>query len=130
MAATQNIELSKGYNVASAVTKMRFVKAVAGSPETVTAVTAQGERVLGVTMFSVSDSEILRGKGSSVILEGIAILEASGAVPEGSLVTTDVDGRAMVAASGDWIAGTCREAAAADGNQCSVILADNTTTLA
>lgn len=130
MTATQNIELAKGYDAASAITKMRFVKAVAGIPETVEMCDAQGERALGVSMFSVSDSEILRGKGASVILEGIAIVEASEAIVEGALVTTGADGRAENANSGDWIAGTCREAAGADGSQCSVVLADNTSTLA
>lgn len=130
MPATQNIEVAKGYDAGGAMTKMRFVKEVAGSPQVVVQCDTAGERAIGVTMFSVSDSEILRGKGASVILDGIAILEAGGAVPEFALVTTDASGRAVVAVSGNWILGVCREAAAAIGNQCSIVLADGVSTLA
>lgn len=130
MPATQNIEVAKGYDVSGAITKMRFVKEIAGSPQTVAQCDTLGERAVGVSMFSVSDAEILRGKGASVILDGIAILESNGAVPEFSLVTTDAVGRAIVAVSGNWILGVCREASSGTGNQCSIILADGISTLA
>lgn len=123
MPATQNIEAAKGYDLSSALTKKRFVKRVSGTdPLEVEQCDTQGERASGVSMFSVSDSEILRGKGASIIESGIAILEASATVNSGDLVTTDVDGRAMVATTGDVVLGECREPAAAATNECSVRL--------
>lgn len=122
MPATQNIEMSKGYDVSSAITKKRFVKANTADPLEVVMCDSQGESALGVSMFSVSDAEILRGKGASIILDGIAILEASEAIATGAKVTTGADGRAENANSGDWILGECREPAAGSGDECSVIL--------
>lgn len=122
MPATQNIEMAKGYDAASAVTKNRFVKFTTADPLSVEQCNAQGEDACGVTMFTVSDAEILRGKGVSVIHEGIAILEASEAIVTGAKVTTGADGRVENANSGDWILGTCREPASGANAQCSVLL--------
>lgn len=123
MPATQNIELAKGYDTASSLTKNRFVKQVAAAATlTVTQCDTAGEIAIGVTVFNVSDAEIIRGKGASVIEDGIAILEAGAAVVEGAAIMTDNVGRAVTATSGNFILGYCREPASGVGNQCSVRL--------
>lgn len=120
MPATQNVELAKGFDTTSAITKHRFCKLVSGSPQTVEMCDTAGERAYGVSEFSVSDAEILKGKGVTLNLEGLLILEAGEALDEGDLVATDDEGRAVVATSGDWILGTVSEAAGALGNECTV----------
>lgn len=123
MTATQNIERANGYDCTTSITKNRFVKAVAGAAVlTVTQCDTTGEIARGVSMFNVSDSEIIRGKGVSVIEDGIAVMEAGGTLVEGSPVMTDSVGRAVAATSGYFILGYCREPAAASGNACSVEL--------
>jgi hypothetical protein len=122
MPASQNYGLGKGRNAAAAITKKRFVKAVAGTPETVTPVTTLGEMAAGVSLFSVSAAEILKGKGVSVLVEGRAIVEASAAINEGQPVSTAADGRAKVAATGEFILGYCDEAASGATAECSVVL--------
>lgn len=127
MPATQNHGLTKGYDTSSAIVKNRFVKTVSTGTDVDDALEvemcdAQGEKAVGVSVFSVSDSEILRGKGVTVVMSGIAVLEASEAIAAGDPVTTGADGRAENANSGDYILGECREPAGAEGNECSVIL--------
>ncbi len=58
----------------------------------------------------------LMGPGS------VAKIEASAAVALGDLVASGADGQAAVAASGNFIAGVCVEAAGAAGELCSVWL--------
>jgi Uncharacterized conserved protein (DUF2190) len=124
MPATMNIGAAKGKNASGPITKKRFVKldTAATDGETVKQVDTAGELAYGVALFSVSNAEINRGKGCSVITEGRAVMEASEAIPVGSLVGTESDGRARVADSGDYIMGICDEPAAATGNECSVRL--------
>lgn len=123
MPATQNIELAKGYDAGGPLTKNRFVKQVVGTATlTVVQCDTAGEQGIGTSVFNVSDAEILRGKGASVIEEGIAILEAGAAVTEMQAVMTDNVGRAVPATSGNFILGYVREPASALGNQCSVRL--------
>lgn len=124
MPATMNPGAAKGKNTSTPLTRKRFVKldAAATDGETVKACDTGGEIAFGVSLFSVSNAEINRGKGASVITEGRAILEASEAIAVGDLVSTTNDGRAQVANSGDFILGMCDEPAAAAGNECSVHL--------
>lgn len=124
MPATMNPGAAKGKNTSTPLTRKRFVKmdSAATDGETVKAVDTAGEIAYGVSLFSVSAAEINRGKGASVIIEGRAIVEASAAIAVGQLVSTTNDGRAKVAASGDYILGMCDEPAAGAGNECSVHL--------
>jgi hypothetical protein len=105
--ATGNFVLDKGYKVAAGqiVTKFRAVKFSAA--ETVTPVTAIGDRIAGVVQFSVSAAELLKGKGASVRVAGITEAEASGAVAVGAAVGLAADGRVKTAAIGERIVGTC-----------------------
>lgn len=124
MPATMNPGEAKGKNTSTPLTRKRFVKldTTADDGETVRACDTSGEKAYGVSLFSVSNAEINRGKGASVIIEGRAILEAAEAIAVGDLVSTDNVGRAQVANSGDFILGMCDEPAAQAGNECSVHL--------
>lgn len=124
MPATMNIGAAKGKNASGPITKKRFVKldTAAADGETVKMVDTAGELAFGVALFSVSNSEINRGKGCSVITEGRAIVTASAAITIGSLVGAAADGRARIAVSGDYILGLCDEPATAAGYECSVRL--------
>jgi len=106
--ATGNFVLDKGYDVAAAVTKFRFVKYSAA--EQVTPVTAITDNPAGVAQFGVSSSELSgRNKGTDVRLMGISEVEASGAIAVGAMCQLENDGRvsALVAASGKRIVGQC-----------------------
>jgi hypothetical protein len=102
-----NFVLDKGYNAAAALTKFRAVKYSAA--ETVTPVTAIADQIAGFVQFSVSASEITRGKGAVVRTEGITEAEASAAIPVGSLCELVNDGRVRVAtaSSGARVVGKC-----------------------
>jgi predicted RecA/RadA family phage recombinase len=119
-----NIGAAKGKNASGAITKKRFVKldTAATDGESVLMCDTSGELAYGVALFSVSNAEINRGKGCSVVTEGRMILEAAEAIAVGDLVSTDDIGRAQVANSGDFIVGMCDEPATAIGNECSVRL--------
>lgn len=119
-----NIGAAKGKNASGPITKHRFVKldTAAADGETAKQCDTLGELAFGVSLFSVSASEITKGKGVSVITDGRAIVEASAAIPVMSLVSTAADGRAKVAAAGEYIIGICDEPAAGAGNQCTVDL--------
>ena len=124
MPATMNPGAAKGRNASGPITKHRFVKVdtAATDGETVMQCDTAGELAYGASMFSVSASEITKGKGASVIIEGRAILEASEALAVGDKVSTAADGRAAVAAAGDNVLGVIDEPAAGAGDQCSVHL--------
>lgn len=124
MPATQNVVLAKGKNASAAITKKRFVKLDSGATdgETVKMCDTQGEDAYGVALFSVSAAEILKGKGCSVLVDGIAIVEASAALAVGTAVTTGATGKAEAAASADYVIGVVVEPSGADTNECSVLL--------
>lgn len=124
MPATFNPDQAKGKNASTPIIKKRFVKldTAAADGETVKACDTAGELAYGVAMFSVSASEISRGKGASVITEGRAVVEASAALAVGTPVSTTNDGRAKAAASGEYILGKIDEPASGAGNECSVAL--------
>ena len=100
-----NFVLDKGYNAAGALSKYRCVKYTAA--ETVGPTTAITERIAGVTQFSVSAAEILKGKGASVRKSGISEVEAGAAVAVGAACGLLADGRVRTAATGDRVVGTC-----------------------
>jgi predicted RecA/RadA family phage recombinase len=124
MPATMNPGAAKGKNASTPLIRKRFVKldTAATDGETVKACDTNGELAYGVSLFSVSNAEINRGKGASVIIEGRAILEASEAIAVGQLVSTTNDGRAQVATTGEYIIGVCDEPATGAGKECSVHL--------
>lgn len=122
MPASSNFVLAKGKNATAAITKKRFVKVDGTDHEGVKQCDAQGENAIGVSLFSVSAAEILKGKGCSVQMQGIAIVEASAALAEGSLVTTGTAGKAEAAASGDYVLGMVIEPSTADTTECAVLL--------
>jgi hypothetical protein len=127
-APTFNDGLTKGRNASSAISKGRFV--------VIDTTAADGESVLqassptgptppiGVSKFSVSTTEIGKGKGCSVVMDGIALVEAGSALTEGQVVTVDSSGRAVVAVAGNWVCGYVNEPAAGAGSMCSVFLTD------
>lgn len=119
MPATQNVVLAKGYDAAAAITKKRFVK-MSGEQQ-VTQCSVAGELAIGVSQFGVSTTEIARGKGASIIEEGRAIVEAGGTVAVGNKITTDNQGRAVVAVSTNHVMGICEKGATV-GNECTVRL--------
>lgn len=106
--ASGNFVLTKGYNAQNPITKFRAVK-MSGNPEEVTPVTANTDEIHGFAQFGVTAAEILRGKGSTVMLIGVTEAEAVGAIDEGQWVTLEADGRvsALVNASGKTIVGKC-----------------------
>jgi len=124
MPASQNVDMAKGKNASAAITKKRFVKidATDTTGDTVKQCDTAGEKAYGVALFSVSATEITKGKGCSVLTDGRAIVEQGVAgLTVGTLVTTDTSGRAIVAATGNWIMGVIDEMTTAGvGNECSV----------
>lgn len=124
MPASSNFVMGKGKNAGGAITKKRFVKLddSAADGETVIQCDSAGEAAYGVAVYSVSTAEIAKGKGCSVLTDGRAIVEAGSALPVGTLVATDADGKAVGAASGDAIAGMVDEPALLAGDECSVDL--------
>jgi hypothetical protein len=122
MPATGNFVLDKGYDAASALTKKRACKLV--GEELVGPVTAIADIPIGVTQFDVSAAEIAKGKGASVRLQGIAVMECSAAIAAGALVQMAADGRAApyTGASGARILGLCTHGATTSGNEVSVHL--------
>jgi Uncharacterized conserved protein (DUF2190) len=120
MPATQNVVLSKGYDAGGAITKKRFVK-LSGEQQVVQCAVA-GELAIGVSLFSVSAAEILKGKGASVLEMGRAIVEAGAAISVGAKVATDNQGRAVTSAAGNTVLGVCEKGAGAAGSECTVRL--------
>jgi hypothetical protein len=117
---TRNYIQDKGYNAAAALVKFRAVKFSA--PETVTPVTADTDVIAGVVQHDVTAEEITLGKGASICVEGDTLMEATGAITEGALVTVSANGRATSAASGDRVIGTCIEPAGGAGEYARVHL--------
>jgi len=126
MPATFNHGLVKGRNASGPITKKRFVvrDTTATDGETVNqASSATGDSLAGVSIFSVSLAEISHGKGCSVVMSGRAVVTASEALASGDVVTSDADGKAAIAATGDWIGGVVDEPAAGAGDDCSIVIA-------
>lgn len=124
---TFNHGLAKGRNAAAAITKKRFVviDTTAADGETVkqaASATTAGEPLYGVSIFSVSSAEILKGKGASVVLEGRAIVTAAAALVVGARVTSDANGKAVAATTGDWLGGIVDEPAVNADDDCTVRL--------
>jgi len=128
MPATQNVTLAKGKNASAQITRKRFVKldSSASDHETVKQCDTLGEMAFGVALYGVTTAEIAKGKGCSVLIDGIAIVEASEALAEGTKVTTDANGKAKTAATGHHVLGIVVEPSTADATECSVMLTGGT----
>lgn len=128
MPATYNHGLAKGRNAGGAIAKNRFVvqDTTADDGETVIQASSATDTVppIGVSIFGVSTAEIAQGKGVSVVMDGIAVVTAGSALTVGMIVTTDADGKAVEATTGDWICGYVNEPADAEDDVCSVFLSD------
>jgi hypothetical protein len=120
--AFQNVDNAKGYDAAVALTKKRAVKFDGTDTFAVTPVTAATDVWAGVAMFSVSAAEILKGKGASVLVEGIAIMEAHEAISEGDIIAAFTDGTAQIAGSGDRACGVARSSCGSAGDEVAVQL--------
>ena len=87
----------------------------------VTISNSAGESVAGVLQ---NDPE-LQGEAATIINSGISKVVAGAAVAAGALVQTNASGRAITAASADFVAGRALQAATADGEVISVLLGEN-----
>lgn len=119
--ADSNFVLARGFDAAAAITKHRAVKA-GGTDESVTPVTAEGDEVLGVAMYSVTAGEIARGKGASVAMMGIVQMEAAATVAVGDTVAIDGSGCAVQPNSGARNIGMCVGNPGDSGDWISVLL--------
>lgn len=118
-----NFLLDKGFNADAAITKYRAVKLVAtNGSESVTPVTASSDLTIGVAQFGVTDAERAKGKGASVRMAGVTIMELSGNVTRGAEVMAHTDGTARLAATtGNRVIGIALDGGAS-GDQIPVFL--------
>jgi hypothetical protein len=127
MPATFNHGLVKGRNASGPITKKRFVvrdEAVTDG-ETVkqaASATTAAEPLAGVSIFSVSSAEIAHGKGCSVVMTGRAVVTAAAALAVGARVTSDANGKAVAANTGDWLGGIVDEPASGADTDCSIVI--------
>lgn len=120
--ADSQFVISRGFDAAAAIVKFRAVK-LTTAETTVTPVTAKTDVTVGISEFDCSAADILKGKGASVVMMGIAVMEASVAITVGQIVAAETDGRAKVAASTDRIVGLCvGNPAGGAGERISVLL--------
>jgi predicted RecA/RadA family phage recombinase len=123
MPASQNFLLAKGYPAAAAITKKRAVKFVGDGTQSVTPITAANDIPCGVALFSVSATEITKGKKASIMTDGRVVMESGvAAIAEGTVVYLDSVGRATNVATSATRIGICDEPASSVGGECSVSL--------
>lgn len=108
-----NYLMDKGYDVSAPIGMFYFVKGDGAGG--VTPVTATTDEPLGVAQFHVTASEILKGKGASVRVSGIAQVYCTGAVTLGDALGLVADGSVRTAASTDLIVGQARSDGASGG---------------
>lgn len=120
MPATGNFVLDKGYAASAALTKYRAVKMTA--EETVSPIAAKTDVVAGVAQFSVTSTEITKGKFASIRVEGASVMEAGAACAVGGLAGLMADGTVRTAVTGDRVIGMFRQGASGIGIQASVEL--------
>jgi len=107
-----NFLLDIGMDVSpgNAITKFYAVKYDAAlATEHCIPIAANSDVIAGFSQFGVTLQDLNRGKGATVRVHGVTEAVAVGAIPLGSLVTLEADGRvsALVAASGKRIVGKC-----------------------
>jgi len=79
-------------------------------------VSTAGADAIGVLLNDPS----AQGRAAEVAVSGITRVEAGGSVPAGSLVTSDADGKAVVATTGDAVLGIAT-ISTADGEVASIV---------
>jgi hypothetical protein len=118
--ADANFVLARGFDCAAAVTKRRFVKVSAA--DVVTPVTAASDVVVGVSRYDCTAADILRGKGATVDMMGIAEVEASAAITINTLVGISANGRLAASGAGVRTVGVALTAASTAGDTVTVLL--------
>lgn len=123
MAGWGNFVLDKGFDAAAAITKYRAVKLVAtNGSEAVTPVVASNDLTLGVAQFGATDAERAKGKGASVRIIGVTLMDITAAVTRGQEVMAWTDGSARVAATaGNRVIGIALDGGAS-GDRIPVLL--------
>ncbi|WP_439547850.1 hypothetical protein [Falsiroseomonas sp.] len=115
-----NPELIKNFTAGGAIAAYRLVRLSAA--DTVVQAAAATEPLIGATM----DVAPVSGERTDVVINGIALVEAGGAVALTNLVTSDATGRAVAAAPAtgvnNRIIGVPLEAAVAAGDIIRVLL--------
>lgn len=101
---TFNPVMAKGYDAAAAITKYRAVKYSAD--QTVTPVTAVGDKVAGIAVDGVTAAEITKGKGCPVITNGRVPFEADAACTAGQQLALSVSANGTLTPLGTGGAGT------------------------
>jgi hypothetical protein len=123
MPAVGNYDRAKGYDTLVPLSKYTFVKfsgtADASANPYVTTCAAKTDHVIGVSIFDVTSAELSRGKGASVLEEGISPVVASGTLVPGDLAGLTATGTVRTAQAGDRVVGLVHHGAV-DGELCTV----------
>lgn len=90
-----NPGLTKNYNAGGTIEKRRIVK-FGADDKTVVKGAAATDLLIGVS----TDIDVVTGEPTDVIMEGIALVQAGGAVTRGNEVTSDANGKGVAAAPG------------------------------
>lgn len=78
----------------------------------------------GGSAVGVRQTRPKSGEATTIVADGISIVEAGGAVTTGDLVATNASGQAVTAVAGNVILGRALETASASGIQIAVLLYD------
>jgi hypothetical protein len=108
MPAYGNYGMAKGYDADSQILKFRAVTFGAAA-ESVAPVTVAGSTGVGISQFDCLTAEIAKGKGVTVMEEGITEWELGDTVTRGDRVTVDNTGRCVRAAGFDYLWGVARQ---------------------
>lgn len=109
------------FEASAAITKARLVKQTGN--QTVAPCAASTDRPIGVAQLDISASEATAGKGTGVMVLGVAWTEAGAAVALGARVMSDASGRAITAATATNIpCGVAMKAAGGAGELIPVLL--------
>jgi len=111
--------LPSGADFTTGTAKFRFVKinSVAKAVLVNGATPALVAGAIGVCQMSPRLNEAM-----TIVHNGVTFVVAGGAIPVGSMVTSDATGRAVVAAVGNAVLGTALETASGVGIQIAVLL--------
>jgi len=122
MVAYGNYGIAKGYDADSEILKFTAVTWGADA-ESVVAVTVAGSSGVGISQFDCLTAEIARGKGVTVMEDGITEWILGDTVTRGDRVTVDTNGFCVRAAGYDFLWGVARQSGTA-GQRIAVSLED------